>query len=193
MKKKSLKTNLLYLFLWTSVYTINAQPKNKPLQDSLAKTQNDSLKKWLPNPKKALLWSILPAGGQIYNRKYWYVKVPIVYTGFGIGGYLIANNYKSYKYYKNEYYNLVNNLPSELPSSVSAERVKTFRDFNFKAYQQAIMFTAIWYLAQSMEAFTAAHLMNFDIDENLSLQVKPSFEPLPYGNALGMGLRLNFK
>lgn len=184
---------IFFGFIFFNSAIIFAQPKNKSNIDSLAKTEKDTLKKWLPNPKKALLWSLLPAGGQIYNRKYWYLKVPVVYGGFGVGAYLITSNYNTYKYYKREYYNLVNNLPSELPSTVNQARVKSVRDANFKAYQQAIMFTTIWYLAQSMEAFTAAHLMNFDINEDLSMQIKPSFEPLPYGNAMGIGLKFNIK
>jgi hypothetical protein len=184
---------VFFIFLIGSSNIILAQPKTQRTTDSLAKVEQDTLKKWLPNPKKALLWSLLPGGGQIYNRKYWYVKLPVVYGGFGVGTYLMVQNYNAYSYYKREHYNLVNNLPSELPTTVNVARVKSVRDANFKAYQQAIMFTAIWYLAQSMEAFTAAHLMNFDINENLSMQIKPSFEPLPYGNAMGFGLKFNLK
>lgn len=179
------------MLLYSNIVT--AQPNNKPNIDSLTKANKDTLKKWIPNPKRALLWSLLPGAGQLYNRKYWYLKTPIVYGGFAVGTYLIINNYNTYSYYKREHYNLLNNLPSELPTSVNIDRVKAVRDANFSAYQQAIMFTAIWYLAQSMEAFTAAHLMNFDISEDLSMQIKPSFEPMPYGNAVGIGFKFSLK
>ena len=43
------------------------------------------------NPTKAVLLSIIPGGGQIYNGQAW--KVPIFYAALGGVGYLVYTNY----------------------------------------------------------------------------------------------------
>ena len=45
--------------------------------------------------KAALLSAVLPGLGQIYNKKYW--KVPIIYGGFAILGYLVVWNNDHYQ------------------------------------------------------------------------------------------------
>lgn len=44
---------------------------------------------WNPDPNKAMWYSVLcPGLGQIYNRSYW--KVPVIYGGAAVFGYLIS-------------------------------------------------------------------------------------------------------
>jgi hypothetical protein len=133
-----------------------------------------------PSPKKALLWSIIPGGGQVYNRKYWYVKLPIVYGGFVLGGYFIQSNTEQYRLFKTAYFNRVNNLP--LPIEVSerfdTQALKSRRDAYDKRLQQSYNFTVIWYFLSGMEAFTAAHLAHFDISDDISMRLKSSVQPI---------------
>ena len=53
------------------------------------------------NPTKALLLSIIPGAGQIYNGQAW--KLPIVYGALGGVGYFTYTYYKSMKSFKDEY------------------------------------------------------------------------------------------
>jgi hypothetical protein len=54
-----------------------------------------------PNSTKAILFSLIPGMGQIYNRKYW--KLPIVYGGFMAFMYAITWNNKNYQDYGDAY------------------------------------------------------------------------------------------
>ena len=56
-----------------------------------------------PNPKRALLYSIIPGGGQIYNRKLWFIKLPVVYGGLAFGIYKINQNSRQYNNLKLNY------------------------------------------------------------------------------------------
>lgn len=63
-----------------------------------------------PDPKKAVLYALIPGLGQIYNRKYW--KLPLVYGGFMGCAYAITWNNKNYQDYRNGYIDLVNDYAS---------------------------------------------------------------------------------
>ncbi|MFM2269307.1 MAG: hypothetical protein RL757_2748, partial [Bacteroidota bacterium] len=157
---------------------------------SAAKIGADSslhAKKWVPKPSTAFKWAIIPGGGQIYNRKWAWLKTPIVWGGMGTGIYLVAKNYNTWQRYKTAYYNSVNGLPNEFPTA-DPQRVKAVRDANYLAYQQAIFVTSLLYLLQGAEAFTAAHLMSFDLSDDLSVRVQPSFQPF----ATGIGVSFQF-
>lgn len=205
MKRLILIIGVIFIGLLPSFSQIPDSIKTVKKDSFSVTASKDSLKKevkkekFVPVPKKALLYSIIPGGGQIYNRKYWYIKVPIVY-GALVGGILAVNyNTKYYKYFKNNYYNKVNGLPLDptlVPNieKVSQDVLKQQRDNFYKTVQQCYAGIAIGYVLVAAEAFTTAHLMNFDISQDLSLKVKPMFESLPIvnANALGVGVQLRF-
>jgi hypothetical protein len=149
-----------------------------------------------PNPRKAFLWSIIPGGGQIYNKKLAWVKLPIVYGVLGTGIYFIRFTTKDYRRFKTAYSEKVNKKPfsdATIPNSVDAARLKQLRDKRFKEVQQSYVLTTVAYLLAGVEAFTAAHLAHFDVKDDLTLDIKPSFEPVPLqGNALGLGFQMKF-
>jgi hypothetical protein len=184
-----------------SVRIVRGDPPLPPPSVVKAPDSIPAKKKFVPVPKKALLYSIIPGGGQIYNRKWWWLKLPIVYGALGGGGVAIQFNSSRYKYLKTAYYNKVNNL--EIPksdlfpfiSNNSAGNIKQARDAYFKQLQTSYIVTGILYILSGVEAFTAAHLMNFDISDDLTMQVKPNFNTMPYGygQTVGLGFAITLK
>lgn len=65
-----------------------------------------------PDPKKAVLYALIPGMGQIYNRKYW--KLPLVYGGFMGCTYAITWNNKNYQDYRSGYIDLMNDYSEYL-------------------------------------------------------------------------------
>lgn len=60
------------------------------------------VKEKLHSPKRAALYeALVPGLGHIYNKKAWHI--PITYAAFGATVYLIIDNTKKYKKYKNAY------------------------------------------------------------------------------------------
>ena len=53
-------------------------------------TKPEAQKTFSPSPRAAVLWAIIPGGGQVYNRKYW--KVPIIIGGMTALYYAISWN-----------------------------------------------------------------------------------------------------
>jgi hypothetical protein len=154
-----------------------------------------------PIPKVAALWSIIPGGGQIYNKKWAFIKVPIVYGALATTISLTVFNQKQYKKFKQADYNLRNPTDpknpqsgyADIPNTTNTTRLREIRDAYFKTTQQMYILTGVTYLLAAAEAFTSAHLAHFDVNDNLSLRIKPSFEPVTVsGNAFGMGIQLKF-
>lgn len=175
-----------------NVDTVQVVKKNTPSVLTPKMAAEDSF----PIPRQALLWSIVPGGGQIYNKKLAWLKAPIVYGALGTGVYFISFTTKDYRRFKLAYTQKANNetiTVDGIPQTVDAARLKQIRDLRFKQVQQAYIFTTIGYLLAGVEAFTAAHLAHFDVKDDLGFQVKPSFEPVPMqGNAVGLGIQLKF-
>ena len=128
-----------------------------------------------PSPKRAMQLSlILPGAGQIYNKKNAFVWAPfwMLGTAAGVTGIVYFRN--QYKFYRDEYRLAQWNLPYTLQDRATAAQVQSERD-NFRKYsEQAIFGTIGFYLLNGIHAFSQAHLLNFDINDDLSLQIAPT-------------------
>lgn len=149
------------------------------------------------NPGKAAFYSlVIPGGGQLYNRRYW--KIPLVYAGLGAVSYLFwradqgapSGNPPGYQHNKNEYikYVIYNNIQS-LQSKSGSLLVQAINESvplnNFAYYQEAkktreeAIFAIIGvYLFNVFDAYIDRHLIDFDLDENLSFQLNTMPDPI---------------
>ncbi|MBB4078258.1 hypothetical protein GGR28_000859 [Lewinella aquimaris] len=149
-------------------------------------------------PKRALLWSIIPGGGQVYNKAWW--KVPLVYSGL-LGVVAVAD------YNQTQYQRFVTALearclgdgnvivipnaeciPKESEFSVdevTSQALVTARNNANRTRQTAYFGILGVYILQAVEAFTDAHLRDFDISDDLSIRIAPTVSP---GGLAGAGL-----
>jgi hypothetical protein len=148
---------------------------------------------WEPKPKRAGLYSaIFPGGGQIYNRQYW--KLPIVYGALGAGAYFINYNLDKYRTYRRAYIYDIDGDPTTVTTDPEVRRyttdnLKELQNDYRKDADLAILLTAVGYALHIMDAVASAHLKNFDISRDISLQMKPML----HSNGIGFGLAMNFK
>jgi hypothetical protein len=111
-----------------------------------------------------LMSAILPGLGQFYNKSYW--KIPIIY---GLAGYFIyefKQNDRNYRYYRELYV-------KSIEISDGDYRYKRLRDFYRDQRDLFGIYLALLYLANIVDAYVDAHLYNFDVGENLSIQFLP--------------------
>lgn len=142
---------------------------------------------WMPDPTKAMWLSLLmPGAGQIYNRSYW--KVPLIY-GLGVGSfYVVSFQGRMYKEYSAAYYSLVDNDPNtndfvpifEGLGDVDDNWKKTVLERKMNSYRRyrdmCIFASVILYVGNALDAFVDAHLYDFSISENLSLNIRPEIK-----------------
>jgi Family of unknown function (DUF5683) len=204
--KKILLFNCFLLLFLNCGFTQNpdiqsVKPDSTPSVKKVVKDKKYSSTDSFPVPKLAAMWSILPGGGQIYNKKWWFIKVPLVYGALGTTIYLTSFNQKLYRKYKAADYNIRNSDAGnpqsgfdDIPNTTSTTRLREIRDAYYKRTQQMYILTGVTYLLAAAEAFTSAHLAHFDVNDDLSFRVKPSFEPVSASgnNAFGLGIQLKF-
>ena len=145
------------------------------------------LANFIPSPSKAT-WSALvfPGGGQIYNHKYW--KLPIVYGGFLGCAYALNWNNQMYSDYSQAYLDIMDDDPNTasyedfLPPRYDIEANKDYlkrvfknRKDTYRRQRDLSIFCFIGvYLLSVIDAYVDAELSNFDITDDLSVQVRPT-------------------
>jgi hypothetical protein len=152
------------------------------------------------NPRKAALYSaILPGLGQIYNRKYW--KLPIVYGALGGSAAIFffnLNNYKATRFaYRVKYNMRVNFTDSALAPKIRADLVRYSEESlraNRDAYRRdidySVLFLALLWGLNVVDAAVDAHLKAFDVSPDLSLWLKPGHSEMAGTNGISLVLRV---
>ena len=195
---------LIFLFFLNASYS-QEKPGENPLtkQDSavVKKTQPDTtVKKKFYSPKVAARRSaIIPGWGQVYNDKYW--KVPIIYAGLGVTGYVFFDNLKTYKEYKFAYAARIEAQPpdpdstkyhqlDEIYKTLSPNTIRAARD-EFRRYvdYSALVFILLWGL-NVVDAAVDAHLKAFDVSPDLSLHFKPGYSDMAKTNGVSLVLKI---
>ena len=166
------------------------------IADSTALTQKEIDRLfWKPDPMRAVwLGALVPGLGQIYNRSYW--KLPIVYGGFMGCIYAVTwtnNQYIGYKdAYRDIYYDIQNGTVSDSPdksynailpegytinsmggADTYKSRLKEWQNASLRNRDMAILVTIAVYALSLIDAYVDAQLFDFDISNDLSLNVTP--------------------
>jgi hypothetical protein len=206
------KLSLISMSMLIAVPSFGQKIKSSTYEDSLPAAKVDSLIKAQHSPRKAAIRSaIIPGWGQIYNKKYW--KVPIVWGALGVTGYIFFNNLYTYKDLKFSYaakykaslppYDSTNPKPPPYQDSTDYYKIKPqYLPIDQEAlragrnqYRQYIDYAAVFFIVfwglNVVDAAVDAHLKAFDISPDLTLKIKPTYNPLV--KAGGVSFVFNFK
>jgi hypothetical protein len=154
-------------------------------KDTIRKSVSDTLIK-KHDPKKATRRSaLIPGWGQAYNREYW--KIPLVYGALAIpAGLFVYNNnwYKKTKYaYEAKYNAEVNNDTTGLSAidpqlqGLSTASLQSYRNTFRRDRDYSILFFLLAWGLNVVDATVFGHLKDFDVSNDLSMNVKPNFNP----------------
>ncbi len=147
-------------------------------------------------PSKAAFYSALVPGlGQAYNKKYW--KIPLVYIGIGAGVYYYTWNNNKYHEVRDEYKRRLDgtndpNHPKYGSNFISDDRILRAQ----KSYQQnrdlSALIAAGFYILNIVDANVDAHLMQFNVNDNLSVAPDVRQNQIDYKFNTGLKLTYNF-
>lgn len=184
---------LRYIFIIVCVFLSsqgNAQEKASLIPaDTTKSTLN-------PNaPAKAAFFSALVPGlGQVYNKKYW--KVPIVYVGLGLGLYSYTWNQKKYLGFRSEYKKRLAGTSLEdldpIYGVYSNDKLIRGQKFHQRNRDLSALITAGIYILNIVDANVDAHLMQFNVNDNLTIKPDMNQNDLDFKYNYGVTLSYNF-
>ncbi len=175
-----------------------AQLTEKKTTDSIAvQKAADTINKKDPHafdPRKATFRSaVLPGWGQVYNKKYW--KLPLVYGALGITAGVYFYNVKTYKLlklayiYKTDKDSTNDELIDPRFNGISANGIRSLRNSFRQNVDYSVLFFILFWGLNVVDATVDAHLKAFDVNDELSLEIKPGYSPM--ANTAGISLVLN--
>lgn len=135
---------------------------------------------------------ILPGWGQIYNKRWW--KLPFVYGAYVGMALVIDFNNGEYNRFRLAYrYRLdeddtTDAASLDIPDFVPDDGIRQARDNARRNRDLAIIGTIGIHLLQVIEAYVDAHLRDFDVSNDLSFRVKPSFSNPVANSPLGVSM-----
>ncbi len=139
--------------------------------------------------KKTTILSVAcPGLGQIYNKKYW--KVPVIYASLSTSIYYYIRNNNKYQQYQSAYIaatddddNTINN------SGYNASNLITLQNHHRDSRDLSGFLFFLIYVLNIIDASVDAHLMNYNLNDDLSLYLKHN--QMEHVETVSLCLKLN--
>ncbi|WP_240315562.1 DUF5683 domain-containing protein [Aquimarina longa] len=148
-------------------------------------------------PARAAFYSaIIPGLGQAYTKKYW--KIPIVYAALGTGIYFYTSNNDNYNRLRDAYKRrLAGFTDDEFYGSgttprISNEQLISLQDRYRREKELSLLLTVGMYLLNIVDANVTAHLMQYNITDDLSFKPKLNINEFDYKPNYVMSLNYSF-
>ncbi|MCI1639692.1 MAG: DUF5683 domain-containing protein [Bacteroidales bacterium] len=124
-----------------------------------------------PQPGKATIYSLLlPGLGQAYNGEYW--KIPVYWACMAGSYHFLSLNDTNYRRYK-RIYNEATSDPENYDGPISSETALYYRNV-FRRYRDySIVALAGFYLLQAIDANVFAYMHDFEVSDNLTMDITP--------------------
>ena len=158
-------------------------------------------------PSKAAFYSaVLPGLGQFYNKRGAWWKIPVIYGGFATGVGLYAFNNGEYNKARNafkrrlagfeddEFFDINGDNPPGSEPDVDDEALESAQENLQRSRDLWLVLTIVWYSLNIIEANVTAHLMQYNVDDTLSFDMRPflNLDPVTNNPNYGMALVISF-
>ena len=148
------------------------------------------------SPKTATWLSVaVPGLGQAYNKKYW--KIPVVYAAIGVPLYFALDQQSKFNDFKDAYLFRVDDNPNTEDDKYigvySDDQLLSLIDIHRRNRDLLFLLTGVAYALNILDAAVDAHLYYFEVSDDLSASLKPSFQFAPNTMFLVPSLTLSLK
>ncbi len=187
----------LFIFIFiTSLTIVHCFSQENSLQKVKdTKFSNSNIYNPLSPSKAAFYSAIFPGLGQAYNKKYW--KIPIVYAALGTGIYFYSENNTNYNRARTAFKLMKDGKPHEFDGLngnilLSEEALITAQKGYKKDRDLSLLVTVALYALQVIEASTNAHLLQHNVDDNLTISPKLIKNSINQRTIVGAQINFNF-
>ncbi len=199
------------LFVATDTLVSSAAKDSTFVEKDSLKNKNffakraEKIGKWSKPKKAAMLSLVLPGAGQIYNKKGVWWRLPLCYGAYSAAIITHIGLRKNYFYFKDIYdwrVNEQNKIPQgEFPTKLYGKNVPTAyktlelssiynqKNRQREPFERSFIWMGAAHLYCVADAFVTAHLMAFDITDDLSLKVQPKYDMVSQKPMLGLALQ----
>lgn len=142
-------------------------------------------------PAKAAFYSaILPGLGQAYNKKYW--KIPIVYGAIGVSLYYYIDSNQKYHQYRDAYKRRLEGFTDDEFDYLDEDRLIAAQKFYQRNRDLSALFVVGFYVLNIIDANVDAALIQFNVNENLSLRPDIYLNDVTMKSNVGLTFNYNF-
>ncbi len=181
------KLFILFLILFT-FQTIESQTiERDSINIRKEKLMNDPL-----TPAKSAFYSaVIPGLGQVYSRRSW--MVPIIYGGLGASAYYYDYNKKEADKYRTAYKRRLSGYFDDEYMDIIPETEKLLEGMKFHRRYKDISFIFLvgTYILNIIDANVGAHLLQFNVSEDLSFEPYINNRYLNMSESIGLSLKIN--
>jgi hypothetical protein len=181
--------SIVLLFFIVGQTTVFAQVKTDATavaKDTVKTNDIDPL-----TPAKAAFYSaVLPGLGQAYNKKYW--KIPLVYGAIGTSLYFYLDNNKKYHQYRNAYKRRLEGYSDDNYTYLDNNRLIAGQKFYQRNRDLSALFVVAFYALNIIDANVDAALLQFNVDENLSVRPVIYTDDVTFKTNVGLTFNYSF-
>ncbi|MFC5684071.1 DUF5683 domain-containing protein [Flavobacterium sp. MAHUQ-51] len=177
---------LFLIFLSNTSVLAQKTAETAVTKDTLKSIDIDPL-----TPAKAAFYSaVLPGLGQAYNKKYW--KIPLVYGAIGTSLYFYLDSNKKYHQFRDAYKRRLEGYTDDDYSYLDDSRLIAGQKFYQRNRDLSSLFVVGFYVLNIIDANVDAALMQFNVDDKLSIKPNVYQNNLNYKTNVGLTLNYNF-
>ena len=195
-------TNKFFFSIFFCLVFVLVKSQKIELKDSIDKIYDNNKISKLPSPRKikliedpltpskaAFYSAVLPGLGQAFIGKAW--KIPNVYGAIGTSIYYYKTNNKEMLKYRNAYKNRINGIYEDEYLDIIPENETLLKGMQFhKSYRDISMICIIgFYMLNILDANVSAHMMQFNVSEDLTLN--PRFIIDKNNSGIALSIKLN--
>ena len=169
------------------------QPTNLIVKDSIITDGYDPLA-----PSRAAFYSaVIPGLGQAYNKKYW--KIPVIYAGMATGIYFYIEQDKDYDLFRDAFKRRLAGFTDDqffgdgATPVISNDRLIDAQRSASRNKDYSIIAVLVVYALNIIDANVDAHLQQFNVTENLSVESGIEINQINAQPNYGLSLRLKIK
>ncbi len=192
---KSNFLNIFFLIFATALFAQTSDTLTVKKEERVIVVNDSILPKEEYNPlapaKAAFYSAVVPGLGQVYNKKYW--KIPIIYAGMAAGVYFYKQQDDEYDRFRDAYKRRLAGYDDDEFQGISDDRLINAQKSAQKNKSISIIVTVAFYLLNVVDANVDAHLRQYEVSEDLSLQPNFDYNQFNAKPQYGMSLTYRFK